>query len=354
MSLYFALPPLLALFFYFSFQRYKRWMLPAVIFHIAIAAAALCLQLFGIVDLPGIITVNNIAVFGIVYTTVLAVMEAVNKNRIMMLTVPFLIIAYIFALYYYYIFYTRQDAASHYYHDYYFLLILAILIYSIWHFFRDVYRQKRENELLSLQRRLAHDSYENIQTHLRETARLKHDMRGHFAAMQAYLEHGRIEDARDYLTRYAGQSAAVTETVYSEHFLMNAVLGSLYERAGQYGIRVELNLHAAPANIADPDLYSLLSNITDNAIEACIAMPEDSERFVRLTVTRREPYLNIHCVNSKAGEIVSRDGKIQTTKTGDGHGYGLWSIGRIVDAYAGLLHIEHDENTFTITVALKD
>jgi sensor histidine kinase regulating citrate/malate metabolism len=83
-------------------------------------------------------------------------------------------------------------------------------------------------------------------------------------------------------------------------------------------------------------------------------LPNNRERFIRLSITRREPYLNIRCENSKTGEIVSADGKMQTSKTGSGHGYGLPTIARIVDAYDGLMDIDYGESTFTIMAALKD
>jgi hypothetical protein len=354
LGLYFSFQVPLSLFIYFSLEHYKKMMQPAAVLHSGFAAAAHALQLFSIVDLPRLININNILLTGLIYSIVLTVLEAVKKNRMMRLTVPFLIIAYISMLYNFNVFYARTGVVPYSYRDTFFLLILAVLIFSIWQFFKDVHRQQRENELLSLQKRLAQDSYDHIKAHLQEVAGLKHEIRSHFVAMQTCFEHGRIEEARSYLNKYTEQAIVVTEAVYHDNFLINAVLGGLLQKAGEHGITVDLNLKATPARIADPDFYSLLSNITSNALEACIAMPENKERFISLTVSRREPYLNTRCTNSKSHEIVSEDGKIQSTKAEEGHGYGLWTIKRIVDAYGGIMDIDYDENTFTIMAALKD
>jgi sensor histidine kinase regulating citrate/malate metabolism len=97
-----------------------------------------------------------------------------------------------------------------------------------------------------------------------------------------------------------------------------------------------------------------MSNIVNNAVEACAAMPEGVERFIRLIVSEQAPYFSIFCENSKSGETLRVDGRIQTTKTEAGHGYGLRKIESIVETYDGLMEVTPTENTFTIKVMLKD
>jgi sensor histidine kinase regulating citrate/malate metabolism len=149
-------------------------------------------------------------------------------------------------------------------------------------------------------------------------------------------------------------AAVITEAVYGDEFKINNLVSDLLQKAGEYGITANVNLKAAPVRIANADLYSLLSNMLENAMEACAVMPKGRERFIHLTIIRREPYISICCKNSKSGEIVSEDGVIQTSKSENGHGYGLLTVGRIVDTYDGIMDVDYDENTFTITVALKD
>lgn len=354
LGLYFTFQVPLTLYFYFSFQHYKKWMLPAVILHSGFAVTAILLQLTGAVDLPCLINLNNILLIGLAYTLVLALLEGMKKNRVMLLAAPFLMIAYGSMLYNFAVFYTRQGVVPYTYRDTYFLLILCVLVYNIQQFFSAYYRGRREGAVLTLQNRLAKENYEQMKSHLQEVGGLKHEIRNHLAALQTYLTDGRHEEAKRYLENCSGQVNAVTEAVYHDHFLINAMVGNLLPRARVLGAKVELNLKAGPLHIADHDLYSLLSNLLDNALEACQAMPGGRERFIRLTMIRREPYLSITCVNSRAGSILSENGKIQTTKGGEGHGYGLWTVEKIADTYDGLVGMDYDESSFTMTVALKD
>lgn len=355
LGFYFFMQVPLTMFFYFSFNHYQSRMLPAVILHSGFVAAAFILQFLDIVDLPRLININNIFLTGLLYTTVLSILEATKKNRLIMLAAPFLIIAYISMLYNFLVFYNRVGVVTYSYKDTYFLLILSILIYNVQQFFSQYYRQQRETDLLHLQNRLTKESYEQIKSHLQEVNSLKHEIKSHLAAMQTYLTGGRYEEAKNYLGKYAKQIQFVTEAAYHDNFLVNAVVGRLLQQAGELGVKVELNLKACRIGIADPDLYSLLNNILENALEACANLPENTRGLIRLIISRQEPYLHITCVNSKQGEIISSGEKIQTTKPDPAsHGYGLGTVSRIVDAYDGIMDIDYDENTFTVTLALKD
>lgn len=355
LGLYFTFQAPLVLYFYFSFQHYKKLLFPAVLLHGGFAVASVLLQLFGIVDLPQLITPNNVLLAGLFYTIVLAVLEAVKGNRTMMLSVPFFIIAYLSMLYNFYVFYTRKGIVFYTYRDTYFLLLLCILVSNAWRFFRRYYREISYSEMLTMQNRMAKESYEQVKAHLQEAGSMKHELKNHLAALQTYLRDGRYDEAACYLEQVTGQSAAITPAVYHSHFLINAMAGSLAQRAQAIGAQLELDLKAEPLHIAESDLYSLLSNMLDNALEACCAVPEGRVRLIRLTIARRESYLHFTCKNSKAGKPVSKAGRLQTSKSNPaGHGYGLWTMERIAERYDGLMDMDYDDSMFTVTVAIKD
>jgi len=281
-------------------------------------------------------------------------MEAVRKNRLMILATPFLVIAYGSMLYNFFVFYGRFGVVPYSYKDTYFLLVLCVLLFSIWQFSNAYYRNLREGEVLAVQNKQAQESHERIMENFRQMRELKHEIKNHLTALEYYLKDGRHDEAKAYLARYISQVAPVTEMVYHSNFLINSVVGKYIHEAKELGIRVEMNLAAEPVRIIEPDLYSLFSNILSNAVEACALVPERGERFMKLTIMRREPYLNIICKNSKSAEISYVDDKVQSIKQGSGHGYGLRTIERIVKTYDGLMDINYDKETFTITIALKD
>lgn len=354
LGLYFSFQFPLSLFFYFSFEHYRKWMMPAVILHCGFPAIALLLQFTGALDLPRLLNINNILLTGLIYTIVLAVLEACKMNRMMMLAAPFLSVAYVSMLYNFSVFYWRRGVVPYSYRDTYFLLVLFVMLYNVQQLFNQYYRKIRESELLTLQNRTAIENYEQIKAHLNQVGSLRHEMKNHLGAMQTFIKNGRWNEAAAYLERYAAQTEPVIDAVYHDNLLINTVVSKLVYMAKEQDIQVELDLRTEPRGIADPDLFSLLANVSDNALEACLSMPGSENRFIRLTISRREPYLNIICENSRAGEIIQLDGQLHTTKQDSGHGYGLETIKRITNDYAGIMDTDYNENTFTIMIALKD
>ena len=354
LGLYFSFQAPLALYFYFSFSYYRKWMLPACIVHCGFPLIAILLQALGVVDMPALVNLNNILLSGLVYTTVLVVLEAVRLRSTMIIAAPFMLIAYISMLMNFHNFYTRHGVPPYSYRDTYFLLVLCILGYTVWQFFNLHYRNRQENDVLAMQSRLALASHEQIKTHMQELGGLKHDIRSHLAMLQTYLSAFEYDKALRYLENYMGKAIAITEAAYHPHYIVNAMAGSLLRRAKEQNTEVKLNLKASPVNISEPDLYSLLSNLIDNALESCAKLPADSERFIHFGITQREPYICICMENSYSGEISCAEGVILSTKTEPGHGYGLWIIRRIAESYEGFIDTEYDATRFIVTVLIKE
>lgn len=355
LGFYFLLPVPLMLFFYCSFQHYKKWMLPPILLHGGFVVTAFALQFMDLVQLPQLLDLNNIMWGVLLYTVVLTFLEARKKTRLMVIAAPFMAFTYYSILYNFWTFYGRSNTVPYSYRDTYFLLILSVLIYNIQQFFSQYYQQQRESDLLHLQNRLAKESWEEVKSHLLQVGSLKHEIVRHFAALQTFLKDGRHEQAQNYLDQCVGQAAAVAEVAHHDHFLVNAVVRKLAQKAAELNVKLELNLKPCRIGVSDPDLYSLLNNILENALEACEAMPEDSKRMIRLTLARKEPYLYITCVNSKGGNIICGDEELKTTKPDPSeHGFGLWTVKRIVTRYDGIMDVEYDETSFTIALALKD
>jgi hypothetical protein len=215
-------------------------------------------------------------------------------------------------------------------------------------------RNTRKLLITEMKHSLLLNNYQTLESHFTQIAQMKHDMRNHLSMLRVFLKDNRNEEAKSYLEKYADEVDEITEAVCHENYLINAVAHDLLLRAKSLGVETVLDLKASPLFISEPDLISLLTNITNNALEACAKLPEERERLIKLSIARREPYLVIVCENSNPGGTVSHGNEILTSKTEAGHGYGLNTIKRIAASYGGMTEISYDETIFTITVALKD
>jgi hypothetical protein len=232
--------------------------------------------------------------------------------------------------------------------------LFSLTVFGVGYYARQIKRLQKTEYVMNLKVEALLQDYEQVKHHLREVSELKHEIKKHITALRLCMRNGLYKEAEDYLEQFANHAMPIADAVYHDDFLINAVVNNLIIRAEELGATVNLNIKAAPINIAAHEFYSLLSNIIENALEACAAMPKHEPRAISLNITRRDPYINIRCQNTKSGEIMQTNGRLQTTKPGQGHGYGLQIIRRIVDAHQGIMQIDHTPQTFTLTTALKD
>ena len=107
--------------------------------------------------------------------------------------------------------------------------------------------------------------------------------------------------------------------------------------------------------MASSDVYFLLTNIIDNAIEATEAIQEKEHRVISLTASRKHGMLMIEETNYYHGELVfNGDGSIKTTKQENKkyHGFGTKSIAYIVKKYNGTMDYETKDGIFRLKIAM--
>ena len=95
----------------------------------------------------------------------------------------------------------------------------------------------------------------------------------------------------------------------------------------------------------DGDFGTLLSNLVDNAIEACEkVVPE--RRYINLIIKVVEENMFIHIENSKVSAPV--DINVSTKDNPDSHGIGVARVKEIFDKYDGKVKFDQEEDRFVV------
>ncbi len=103
--------------------------------------------------------------------------------------------------------------------------------------------------------------------------------------------------------------------------------------------------------IRESDLYSLLGNILDNAIEAVEAISDPDKKVISLTISKQNEFVSIHCENYFEEKIVYVDGHPVTHKEDkENHGFGIHSMKLITDKYQGSLKFSDEYNVFMLDI----
>ena len=108
------------------------------------------------------------------------------------------------------------------------------------------------------------------------------------------------------------------------------------------------------SDMTSSDVYFLLTNIIDNAIEAAEQFEEKEHRVITLTASKKQGVLFIEESNYYKGDIsYNNDGSLKTTKDNKKyHGYGTKSIAYIVKKYDGKMEIEAKDRIFKVKIAI--
>lgn len=101
------------------------------------------------------------------------------------------------------------------------------------------------------------------------------------------------------------------------------------------------------------DVYSLVGNALDNALEAVADVADPARRYIAMTVRRRKGLVAVHVENAFDGERAFADGLPVTTKDDPRyHGFGMRSIRMIAEKYDGFLSVTARDGVFALTLLL--
>ena len=97
------------------------------------------------------------------------------------------------------------------------------------------------------------------------------------------------------------------------------------------------------------DIYCLLANALDNAIEATSKEPQKERRIITFHAAQRENMFSVHLENPCAKEPIFMDGIPMTDKPDtDYHGYGMRSMRYLCEKYGGVLTTGWEEGIYTL------
>ena len=101
------------------------------------------------------------------------------------------------------------------------------------------------------------------------------------------------------------------------------------------------------------DLYTLLGNALDNAIESTERLENPEQKVISLSILDQGNMLYIQLENYFEGRLDMRDGLPRTRKKdAENHGYGLKSIYSIVHSYGGKIEVRGEDQIFCLEIMI--
>ncbi len=222
------------------------------------------------------------------------------------------------------------------------VLFFIIRIFSLTYQQNEILRQFNEQKSFS-EKMLKGD--ENLR-------RFRHDYRNHMIVINALLESGSTDRAREYINAMNADINHTLNKVSTGNFVADAIINNKSIIAAQSGNKISFSGQIPERGIDDSDICTILANALDNAIEATEKLGTESTISVDAAVRQGNFILTI--TNPVIENVkIGKNNTIKTTKKNrNEHGIGTKNITKTVNKYNGALMLECENNIFSFTVRL--
>lgn len=227
--------------------------------------------------------------------------------------------------------------------------ILILINFLLWRFWMPWYVDRR---ISRFQNELVDRHYDEVEVMYRKMRGWRHDYHNHIQTLKAYMSLSQYEQATSYLDGLEKDLTNVDTVLKTGNVMVDAILNSKLSLILEKGIAVDATA-LVPGNIAvsGVDLSVLIGNLLDNAMEACMELPGQEDRFIRIYIDIIKKQLYISVTNSMKGKARRFGGHFLSRKEGS-HGFGLTRIDSIVARYGGYLNRQTEEGVFATEIML--
>lgn len=240
-----------------------------------------------------------------------------------------------------------------------FICILVLIFdFAVLFFYEIISKEKNEKEMMMVQNQISNmqiRSQNEINGIYYDIRALKHDMNAHLHTIFGYLQMSDYQRAEEYIQKIIGE-VNILEAYQSGNNTLDALIGSKSAMAKRSGIRVQI-LMTVPQNlnIADEHLVTVIGNLYDNAIDACLQLKNKEDRYITIQIFLNANDLVLSFKNSAVGGTKENNEVWLTTKQDSAfHGFGLKNIDRIVQMYGGYCERHLERNEFICRIRIPN
>lgn len=205
-------------------------------------------------------------------------------------------------------------------------------------------KEAREASLLRQQTEIQTESILALEKNYRAQRKSVHEHKHQLQTIHDLLESGQEQSALAYVKQLQGMQTTRILAINSHHPIIDAILNHKYQLAKdqQIDVRVQVNDLSAVTLGAD-SLVVLLTNLWDNAIEACGRLPDN--RAIQCNLVAKDTlFLSI---SNTSLSVTITDNKIPTTKDPKhDHGFGLVRIQHILDQFGAEYTFTYEDGWF--------
>jgi sensor histidine kinase regulating citrate/malate metabolism len=226
--------------------------------------------------------------------------------------------------------------------------------FMIFRFFVQTQEQlnlQNEQNLLKKQVTASQVHLETLQESQEKTIMYRHDMRHHLNLIDTFLEDDNKTAARKYIAEVEKTIQGAVVEKYCSNYTVNLLLSFYLAKAKNDQIKVQTQIVLPEeTTVSDMDLCVIFSNAIENALNACLQIPDISDRAIQIVCYVKNNKLFIQITNSCQGAVLFDNGLPLSTE--ENHGLGTKSIAAVAQKYGGVYSFQAEDGFFKSSVIL--
>lgn len=219
------------------------------------------------------------------------------------------------------------------------------------------YLSKKNLELMQIheQEKSERQHYELTKQYIQTLRYWKHDYQNHLAVISKLNNAKNYEQLNLYINQLTTETAKNLPLVSSGNSIVDAVVSAKLHHASEQNITFSYQIYLLEMELplSDIQFASILSNLLDNAIEACKRIKNPATTYITLEIKPYQQMFYLKIKNSSDGNYqYDPNGNFKTLKSSPEHGLGLKRTMQTITNAGGFLHFEALDTSFTATALL--
>ncbi len=214
---------------------------------------------------------------------------------------------------------------------------MIVLLYT--GFIYDQIQEQNSQEIAEHHYAMQQEYYDQFRVQQEETRALWHDI-------SKYLQAAKTETSDNALIEVQEMLDSISCVVDVNNRIVSVILNEYVQSARSAGVLLEMDVQVPEVLfVTAADLYVLIGNTLDNAIEACMSLPEE-QRTISLKLKTHNNILFYEVSNPYTD-------KHPHLSKNNYHGYGLKNVARCVEKYHGKMQASGNDGIFRVTAYLN-
>ncbi|MBD5535926.1 MAG: GHKL domain-containing protein [Lachnospiraceae bacterium] len=210
-----------------------------------------------------------------------------------------------------------------------------------------------ENKVFQIQAKNQLEMYRSISENFDNQKRRTHEYKNQISCIESLLNKKQYSILEEYIKKIYGSLNDEPDAINTNNVIVNAILNTKYQEADSKGIVFVFRVNdLSELKIKDEDVVTVLSNLLNNAIEACETC--EDRKIIKFKFVIEDDMTIIAVKNTFNYDIIYENGEIKSTKTlnVDEHGVGIKNVLKIVEKYDGSYVIEDKNKEFFFSIII--